>query len=108
MSANKKATDKKEPGPQISKATARLRTPAFISLLLALATLGIFLPALRNDFVNYDDSDYVTANSHVQSGLTWQNILWAFKTGHASNWHPLTWISHMLDCQLFGELAGAH
>src|SRR5215475_6788774 len=79
-----------------------------LCLLLAVVTFAVYLPTLRNDFVNYDDSDYVTANPHVQSGLKWQNIQWAFTTGHASNWHPITWLSHMLDCQLFGQQAAMH
>jgi len=58
--------------------------------------------------VDYDDGDYVTGNVHVQSGLGWESSAWAFKTGHASNWHPLTWLSHELDCQLFGLRAGGH
>jgi tetratricopeptide (TPR) repeat protein len=62
----------------------------------------------RNDFVNYDDSDYVTANRHVQGGFTWENVRWAFTSGHASNWHPLTWYSHMADWQLFGEHPWGH
>ena len=78
-----------------------------LCLLLALATLAVFLPVARQGYVNYDDSDYVTENAHVQSGLKWDNVVWAFKTGHASNWHPLTWLSHMLDCQLFGPKARA-
>ncbi len=86
----------------------RLRSPPLLCLLLALVTFSVYVPALRNDFVNYDDADYVTANSHVQSGLKWENIQWAFTTGHASNWHPLTWLSHMLDCQLFGQQAAMH
>src|SRR2546425_6141470 len=86
----------------------KLRCPGFLSLLLALVTISVFLPVARHDFVNYDDPDYVTANPHVQSGLNWDNVAWAFTTGHASNWHPVTWVSHMLDCQLFGQRAGAH
>src|SRR4051812_41967561 len=89
--------------PPISTAKSLMHNPVFISALLALATFVVFLPSARNDFVNYDDSDYVTANPHVQGGLTLPNLAWAFQTGHASNWHPLTWISHMLDCQLFGQ-----
>jgi hypothetical protein len=86
----------------------RLRSPPLLCLLLAFVTFAVYVPALRNDFVNYDDSDYVTANPHVQSGLNWENVQWAFTTGHASNWHPLTWLSHMLDCQLFGQQAAMH
>jgi hypothetical protein len=65
-------------------------------------TLACFWPVRHNDFVSYDDQDYVTENSHVQQGVTWQGVLWAFRTGHAANWHPLTWLTHMLDCQLYG------
>src|ERR1035437_6179211 len=83
--------------------------PAFISLLLATATLVVFLPTVRHDFVTYDDPDYVTTNPHVQGGLTRDAVVWAFRTGHSGNWHPLTWLSHMLDCQLYGlEPAGHH
>ena len=103
-----KLTKAEEPAPQSSKALERMRNPAWICLFLTLGTLAAYLPVSRNGFVNYDDSDYVTANLHVQSGLKWENIAWAFTTGHASNWHPLTWVSHMADCQLFGENAGAH
>lgn len=79
-----------------------------MSLLLALATLACFWPVAFHDFVNYDDADYVGSNNHVLDGLSWAGLSWAFTTGHASNWHPLTWISHMLDVQLFGLWAGGH
>jgi tetratricopeptide (TPR) repeat protein len=84
-----------------------LRRPGLLCLLLAVTTVAVFLPVARHDYVNYDDSDYVTANAHVLSGLKWENVVWALKSGHASNWHPLTWMSHMLDIQLFGERPGA-
>jgi protein O-mannosyl-transferase len=74
----------------------------FISLLLALCTLAVYIPSLGNHFTTYDDPQYVTTNRHVTRGLTVPNLLWAFTTSHASNWHPLTWISHMLDVQLYG------
>jgi tetratricopeptide (TPR) repeat protein len=86
----------------------RLRSPPLLCLLLAFVTFAVYVPAFRNDFVNYDDADYVSSNPHVQSGLKWENIQWAFTTGHASNWHPITWLSHMLDCQLFGQQASMH
>ncbi len=73
-----------------------------IVLLLALGTLLIFWPAARNGFISYDDGDYVTENSHVQNGLNWPDVKWAFTTFHSANWHPLTWLSHELDCELFG------
>lgn len=73
----------------------------WIFAALALFTLLLYAPARTNDFVNYDDPDYVTSNSHVHAGLTPAGIKWAFTTGHASNWHPLTWLSHMMDCQFY-------
>src|SRR5208283_3915066 len=82
--------------------------PKLTALLLALGTLLVYLPVAHHGFVNYDDNDYVTENRVVQNGLTWAGVGWAFTTGHASNWHPLTWLSHMTDCSLFGLNAGAH
>ena len=82
--------------------------PRLIVLLLALATLVVFLPVGSHQFVNYDDTDYVTENPFVKNGLNWPDIRWAFTAFHAGNWHPLTWISHMIDCTLFGPNAGAH
>src|SRR5581483_9824349 len=79
-----------------------------VCVVLGLATLALFFPASHYQFNNYDDTQYVLGNSHVQSGLTPGNILWALTSGYAANWHPLTWISHMLDCQLYGLWAGGH
>src|SRR4029077_100 len=74
-----------------------------LAILLALGTLVLYAPALRNGFVNFDDPDYVTRNAHVLKGVTWANLRWAFGTDNpAANWHPLTWISHMLDVQFYG------
>jgi len=73
---------------------------------LALATLLLYLPTASHAFVDYDDPDYIFDNPHVVSGLSLKNVLWAFTTGYAANWHPLTWMSHMADCQLFGVVAG--
>ncbi|MEJ0090664.1 MAG: glycosyltransferase family 39 protein [Limisphaerales bacterium] len=75
--------------------------PRSIGLLLALVTLLVYLPATSYQFINFDDRDYVTANPVVQKGLTWAGVKWAFEGAHASNWHPLTWLSHMADCDLF-------
>src|SRR3989304_1830159 len=66
---------------------------------LLLAVFLVFGQTLRHDFVNYDDRLYVYENPYVTHGLTTQGIVWAFTSKHASNWHPLTWLSHMLDCQ---------
>jgi len=81
---------------------------AIICLALAVVTLLVYWPLLHHGFVNYDDPDYITQNPHVQAGLTWPGIVWAFQSGAASNWHPLTWISHMADCQLFGLNPAGH
>ncbi len=73
-----------------------------ICLGLALAVFGVFSPALNCDFTNYDDPDYVTENEQLQHGITVNSLKWAFTTSHSSNWHPLTWITHMLDVQIYG------
>jgi tetratricopeptide (TPR) repeat protein len=86
----------------------KLRSPGFICLLLALVTLGVFLPVARYDFVNYDDPGYVTENFHVQEGLTWEGTRWAFTSRETANWLLLTWLSHMADCQLFGLKPAGH
>jgi tetratricopeptide (TPR) repeat protein len=73
-----------------------------VCFLLPALVIAVFWPAVQNGFVSFDDPDYVTENPHVQAGLTWDGIKWAFGSSAAANWHPMTWISHMLDCQLFG------
>ncbi len=78
-----------------------------IPLALAFATLALYLPTLRHDFLAYDDQQYVTENSAIRSGINAQTMAWAFGR-HASNWHPLTWMSHALDCQLYGVQAWGH
>jgi hypothetical protein len=87
--------------------TSRWRTPVVI-LALVLGTLTIYWPARHYGFVDYDDNDYVFNNPTVRTGLSWWGLVWSFVDQHAGNWHPLTWLSHMLDCQLFGLQAGAH
>jgi tetratricopeptide (TPR) repeat protein len=77
-------------------------------LLLGLLTFLCYLPVVRHEFINIDDRYYILQNTHVTTGLTWGNIVWAFTTGYASNWHPLTWLSHMVDCQLFGLNPAGH
>jgi len=79
-----------------------------LSLLLALATLAVYNSVVHNAFLNLDDYDYVTHNQHVQSGVTAATFRWALTTYDAENWHPLTWISHAMDWQLFGKNAGGH
>ena len=79
-----------------------------VYLLLALVTIAVFWQVGSCDFISYDDPVYVRDNEHVNTGLSWENVTWAFTKSHASNWHPLTWLSHMLDCQLFGMDPGGH
>jgi Flp pilus assembly protein TadD len=80
----------------------------WVCLALIAANLIVYAPVWHHGFVNFDDDDYVTANPVVQHGLTWHGVAWALTTDHASNWHPLTWLSHMLDVQLYGLDPGAH
>jgi tetratricopeptide (TPR) repeat protein len=78
-------------------------------LLLLLATLALYSPVTRAPFLNYDDAAHVADNLHVRSGVTWSTVVWAFQTSETSDWHPITWLSHALDCQLFGlNPAGPH
>lgn len=80
-----------------------------VCVLLVVAVFLVFGQTLRHGFVNYDDDQYFYSNLHVKAGLTWSGVMWAFQTGYASNWHPLTWLSLMLDAQLFGPgAAGPH
>ncbi|MBN1516199.1 tetratricopeptide repeat protein [Candidatus Sumerlaeota bacterium] len=83
-------------------AAARRWIIVIISAGLAALILIAFEPVRHNSFIAFDDNSYITANPHVQSGFTVDSIVWAFTSGHSSNWHPLTWLSHMLDAQLFG------
>jgi protein O-mannosyl-transferase len=79
-----------------------------LALVIVAAVAIVFAPVARHGFVNFDDPQYVSENSFISDGLTLRGISWAFTSGYAGNWHPLTWISHMLDVQLFGLHAGAH
>jgi protein O-mannosyl-transferase len=79
------------------------------ALLLACVTLILYSPVHRFGFiVNYDDYDYIVRNAHINSGLSWQGVWWALSSTEQANWHPVTWLSHALDCQLFGLDAGWH
>ncbi len=79
-----------------------------IGLFLVAATLAVYGQTLGFEFVSFDDNQYVTENRHVKEGLTLDGLGWAFTSGHAANWHPLTWLSHMLDWSLYGAWAGGH
>src|SRR6266850_4530663 len=88
---------------RVRKTNTRLKC-----LLLGFVTLVIYLQSASNRFVNYDDPQYVTSNTHVQRGLTWGTFRWAVTSNEAANWHPLTWVSHALDWQIFGQNAWGH
>jgi tetratricopeptide (TPR) repeat protein len=80
-----------------------------LGLLLVIATVALYYPVSGHPFVNYDDNVYVTENAQVKSGLNWDTLQWAFTTTEAGNWHPLTWLSHAFDYQLFqADPAGHH
>src|SRR5262245_25850405 len=95
---------------EVSASRARLRTLA-IAAALALAVLALYWPVRTHEFVSYDDEAYLSGNPHVAKGLDWREIRWAWTFGsehYAANYHPLTWLSHMLDVQLFGLAPGPH
>ena len=80
----------------------------FVCLLLFIATLAVYWQVGNYEFVNFDDDKYIIENFHVQKGLTRDSVIWAFTATHVSNWHPLTWLSHMLDFQLYGLNPSGH
>jgi tetratricopeptide (TPR) repeat protein len=94
---------------KLSENSNKQWTVLIVCIFLAVAVFAVFGRTIRYDFVNYDDEDYFFGNPHVETGLSWHNAAWAFQIGYAANWHPLTWLSLMLDAQLFGRgAAGPH
>jgi hypothetical protein len=98
---------------KIAPAKTKSWTPATyqaaaVSVVLLLAVALVFGQTLRHEFVNFDDSLYVFENSVVKKGLTLEGVRWALSYGEIGHWHPLTWLSHMLDTQLYGLQAGKH
>ena len=79
-----------------------------IAAALAIATLAVYAQVIGHQFIDLDDDLSIRDNPMVNGGLTLKGIAWAFTTFHDSNWHPVTWISHMVDCQFFGLNAGGH
>jgi len=73
-----------------------------LCLVLIVVVCAFYSPIVHNGFLNYDDKQYITDNPPVKAGLTWKTVAWAFTTNTEANWHPLTWLSHALDCHLFG------
>jgi hypothetical protein len=82
--------------------------PRLIGALLVFSTVLLYSGVKHHEFLDFDDAQYVTKNIHVTSGLKPGNVAWAFTTFYAANWHPLTWLSHITDCQLFGLNSGSH
>ncbi|MCC6488063.1 MAG: tetratricopeptide repeat protein [Candidatus Hydrogenedentes bacterium] len=85
-----------------------LRARALVLAAILAVTLSAYWPVYQNNFTNFDDPVYVTQNHHVLSGITWDGLLWAFTSATTGNWHPFTWLSHMLDVQCFGLRPWAH
>jgi len=92
----------------IAPATHKPWQIAVVCLVLAVVTVVAFRGVRSNDFVTFDDTSYVLENRQVQQGVTMQSVAWAFTTFYASNWHPLTWISHMVDWSVYGNGPGGH
>ena len=100
--AKARARKRPHPGtPQAGPFLTGKKLNAVLCVLLAVATIALYSPVLGHKFVAYDDSDYVTANAHIHEGLAWSTVKWAFTSIEEANWHPLTWLSHALDYQLF-------
>ena len=90
-----------------------IRSDLLACLFLVVATTAVYYQTTDHDFTSYDDPDYITANRQVQAGISIESLRWALtattvRTDTHGNWHPLTWISHMLDYQFFGMNAGRH
>ncbi len=98
----------RKPRAGTTAAPPRAHNTLWISVFLFLATFAVYAQVRHFDFVNFDDPEYVTVNSHVRAGVTAANIAWAFTSGEAANWFPLTRLSHILDYQLFGLRSGWH
>jgi len=94
-----------KPAIVLEKTEGIFRSPGqqkvVLGLLLVVATLALYNPVARNNFLGYDDDRYVTDNAQVRAGLHWSTVKWAFTSLDQANWHPVTWLSHALDCQIF-------
>ena len=102
------ATETLTSHPRVGLLASPATRTFLFGLVLAIITVAAYYPVHGNPFVNFDDHDYVTENQHVLKGLSWSTIKWAFTTFHAGNWHPLTWLSHAVDCQLFQANPAGH
>jgi tetratricopeptide (TPR) repeat protein len=95
-------------GPTLSRFNTTQWSRFILVAGLALMTIVVYWQVFYSDFVNFDDLIYVAENDYVNTGLNWPNIHWAFTPGRVAYWHPLTWLSHMLDCELYGLHPGLH
>lgn len=96
---------------RFSMAAQSSRSPlaiVLVCILLAGAAIASYHRIPSNDFIYFDDADYITENPHIKDGLSWDVVKWAFTSGYAGNWHPLTWLSHALDIELFGLNPAGH
>jgi hypothetical protein len=96
------------PSNQVEQFVGGLRRkPMLLGALLVFSTLLLYSAVRHYEFLDFDDSQYVIKNIHVSTGWKLGNVAWAFTTFYAANWHPVTWLSHMTDCQLFGLSSGS-
>lgn len=107
-SANEKQDGTESRLPRVKPFFIRYRTELMVCLFLVVATAAVYWRVNSHQFLNLDDDQYIYENTTVRAGLTMHGLAWAFSTFQAANWHPLTWLSHMLDVQLFGLEAGRH
>jgi protein O-mannosyl-transferase len=89
--------------PKLSRVSSWVADPFFLSLVLVIAVVVIYFPVHHQPFFSVDDGIYIDHNAHVQSGLNWNTLKWASTSRLGGEWHPLTWLSHALDCQIFGS-----
>ncbi len=106
--ASPKTRSRKKTQPLQDPGQAPGKRPVLFGLVLLIATVALYLPVASYPFVNYDDDIYIAYNQHVKAGLHWDTVKWAFTSYDASNWHPLTWLSHAADYQMFQMNAGGH
>ena len=85
-----------------------MKRSILIAVVLIIAVVAIFWQVVEFDFIRFDEEQYVTKNLQVQAGITWDGIKWAFTTTEAGFWQPLVWISHMLDCEIYGLNPAGH
>ena len=95
-------------GPRVPDRRRERKRNLLICLGLVALTLLVWIRVVRNSFINYDDGGYVTQNPNIQAGLTWKTLSWALTSVHMGNWHPLTWLAHASDYQLFGQSPAGH